>query len=77
MHSHTAFGKADVLGQLSKTSRSWSDVRITSTAEVQGQPGVYRNVYTYTRLMANWECVETVTTDAATGFITGISRNRT
>jgi hypothetical protein len=74
MHSHTAYGKADVLGQLSKTSRSWGDVRITSTEEVQ--PGVYKNVYQYVRLMTQWECVETVTTDAS-GFITGIARNRT
>lgn len=74
MHSHTAYGKPDVLGQLSKTSRSWGDVRITSTEEVQ--PGVYKNVYQYVRLMTQWECVETVTTDAS-GFITGIARNRT
>ena len=39
MHSHTANGKEEVLGQLSKTSRSWSDVKITSTDEVQpGKP---------------------------------------
>ena len=107
MHSHTANGKPDVLAQLTKTSRSWSDVvrpnhphahvfflrpatagvfrcrderqqrvcvqSIKSSEEVSA--GVYRNVYSYSRLMTEWECVETVTTNEA-GLICGISRNR-
>ena len=36
---------------------------------------MYRNVYSYSRLMTEWECVETVTTNEA-GLICGISRNR-
>ena len=114
MHSHTANGKPDVLAQLTKTSRSWSDVvrpnttrthtcplvhsaqTATATAGVFPVPrrtpttvlcvqsiksseevsaGVYRNVYSYSRLMTEWECVETVTTNEA-GLICGISRNR-
>ena len=46
---------------------------IKSSEEVSA--GVYRNVYSYSRLMTEWECVETVTTNEA-GLICGISRNR-
>jgi len=41
MHSHTANGKPDVLAQLTKTSRSWSDVVRPNTTHTNACPLVH------------------------------------
>ena len=42
MHSHTANGKPDVLAQLTKTSRSWSDVVRPNTTRTHTCPLAFR-----------------------------------